>query len=102
MAFNYVRLGKAGKGVLAVILGMISTALTILVRQSLDTPFGWLVSFALLASFIICTWQIAKQEQGKSIEEHIAKEGQLGSQAVGFGIGTATAAIIFVVTVAAF
>ncbi len=55
-----------------------------------------------MASFIICTWQIAKQEQGKSIEEHIAKEGQLGSQAVGFGIGTATAAIIFVVTVAAF
>lgn len=39
MAFNYVRLGKAGKGVLAVILGMISTALTILVRQPLAGLF---------------------------------------------------------------
>jgi hypothetical protein len=38
MAVNYGRLRKVGKGVLAVILGLIATALTILITATQELP----------------------------------------------------------------
>ena len=101
MAVNYVRLGKTGRGVLAVTLGMIATALPILIKWNWNTLLGRLGSFALLTLLIICTWQIAKKVQGKAVEEHTALGGQLGSKETVFFVGIATLAALVVVTGAA-
>jgi len=98
MAVNYVRLGKTGRGVLAVTLGMIATALPILIKWNSNTLLGRLGSFALLTLLIICTWQIAKKVQGKAVEEHTALGGQLGSKETAFFVGIATLAALVVVT----
>jgi hypothetical protein len=98
MAVNYRRLGKAGKGVLAVILGLIATALTILIKWNWNTSLG---SGALAILFFICTWQIAKEVQGKAVEEHTARGGQLGSRWTAFFVGIATLAVLLGVICAA-
>ena len=40
LAVNYVRLGKTGKGILAVILGLLATALKILIIVELEDALG--------------------------------------------------------------
>jgi hypothetical protein len=97
MAVNYVRLGKTGKGVVAVILGLIATTLTILVKLNLSKPWGSLGSLVLVTVFLIGTWQIAKEVQGKAVEEHTAQGGQLGTTSAAFGVGIATLAGLVVV-----
>ncbi len=102
IAINYRRLGRAGKGVLAVTLGLIATALYILIK------WGWnrsLVSdaFGILYFIVawICTWQIAKEEQGDAIKEHIARGGKLDSRYTAALVGFATwAALIVIVCLA--
>lgn len=101
MAVNYVRLGKTGKGVVAVILGLIATALTILIKWNWGKPWGSLGALALVTLFLICTWQIAKKVQGKAVEEHTANGGQLGSKSAAFGVGIATLGGLVVVIGAA-
>jgi hypothetical protein len=95
MAVNYVRLGKIGKSVVAVMLGLIATTVTILIKSNLSKPWGSLV---LVTLFLICTWQIAKNVQGKAVEEHTARGGQLGSKSVAFGVGIGTLVGLVVVT----
>jgi hypothetical protein len=101
MAVNYFRLGKTGRGVLAVTFGMIATALLILIRWNWNTLLGRLGALALLTLFIICTWQIAKNVQGKAVEEHTARGGQLGSRETAFFVGIVTLAALFGVICAA-
>lgn len=101
LAVNYVRLGKTGKGVLAIIIGFAATALQILIKWNWKTSSG---SFSrleydafeilFLVCAWICTWQIAKQVQGKAVEEHIARGGQLGSRSAAFGVGIAAVAAV--------
>jgi hypothetical protein len=98
MAVNYVRLGKTGKAVLAIIFGLIATALTILIKWNWSKPWGSLGSSALGILSFICTWQIAKKVQGKAVEEHTARGGQLGSKWAAFGVGIATLGGLVVVT----
>ena len=97
IAVNYGRLGRAGKGVLAVILGLIATALNILIRWNWKTSSGSLDrleydAFEILFLVVtwLCTWKIAKEEQGDAVEEHAARGGQLGSRWTAFGVGIAT------------
>jgi hypothetical protein len=104
IAVNYRRLGKAGKGVLAVILGLIATALNILIKLNWNTPSGSLdrlkydaFEILLLAGMWICTWKAAKEEQGGTVEEHTARGGQLDSRLTAAGIGFATLATLVVV-----
>jgi hypothetical protein len=80
MAVNYRRLGRTGKGVVTVILGLIASTLTILIKWNWNKPWGSLGSLALGTLFLIGTWQTAKKVQGKAIEERIARGGQLGSR----------------------
>ena len=101
MAVNYVRLGKTSRGVLAVSLGMIATALPILIKWNWNTLLGRLGSFAVLTLCIICTWQIAKRVQSKAVEEHTARDGQLGSKSTAFLVGIATLAALVVLSGAA-
>jgi hypothetical protein len=98
MAVNYGRLRKVGKDVLAVIFGLIATALTILIKWNGNTTLG---SSALGILFFICTWQIAKKAQGKAVEEHTARGSLLGSRRTAFFIGIATLTVLFGVISAA-
>jgi hypothetical protein len=108
MAVNYVRLGKTSKGVLAVTLGLLGTAVNILIKLNWKTSSGSLERLeydAFEIIFLICTWmftwQIAKEEQGRAIKEHIARGGQLGSKETAFFIGLATVVALVVVSGAA-
>jgi hypothetical protein len=99
IAVNYGRLGKASRAVLAVMLGLIVTALNILIEWNWKTSSGSLGrleydAFEILFFICmwVCTWQIAKEEQGKAVEEHIARGGKLGSRSAAFGVGIATLA----------
>jgi hypothetical protein len=99
LAVNYVRLGKTGKGVLAVVIGLAATTLQILIKWNWKTSSGSLgrleydaVEILFLGCAWICTWQIAKEVQGKAVKEHIARGGQLGSRSAAFGVGIATLA----------
>jgi hypothetical protein len=99
LAVNYVRLGKTGKGVLAVVIGLAATTLQILIKWNWKTSSGSLgrleydaFEIIFLGCAWICTWQIAKEVQGKAVKEHIARGGQLGSRSAAFGLGIATLA----------
>ncbi len=105
IAVNYGRLGKAGKGVLAVILGLIATALNILIKWNWNTSSGSLgrleydaFEILFLICTWICTWQVAKEEQGNAVKEHTACGGQLGSRLTAAWVGIATLAALVVVT----
>jgi hypothetical protein len=104
IAVNYGRLGKSGKGVLAIILGLIATALNILIKWNWNTSSGSLGrleydAFEIL--FLICTgmctWQFAKEKQGDAVKEHAACGGQLGSRLTAAWVGIATLAGLAVV-----
>ena len=104
MAVNYVRLGKIGKGVLAIILGLIGTTLQILIKWNWKTSSGSLgrleydaFEILFLTCIWICTWQIAKEVQGNAVKEHIGRGGQLGTRSAAFGVGIATLAGLVVV-----
>jgi len=101
IGLNFAKLGKDGKGVLSVVLGLTATALILLTRWNLQSDLAPLVSDALAILFIICTWLIAKKIQGKTVEEHIARGGQLAAKSTAFFIGIATLAGLVAVTVAA-
>ena len=94
IAVNYGRLGKAGRAVLAIILGLIGNALGILIKLIWTTAPGSLDRLELdafeilfLACMWISVWQAAKQAQGQAVEEHVARGGQLGSTAAAFAVG---------------
>jgi hypothetical protein len=104
IAVNYGRLGKAGKGILVVILALIATVFNILIRRDWNTSPGSLDrleydAFEIL--FLICTWtctwKFAKEEQGDAVREHTSRGGQLGSRWTAFWVGIATLAGLVVV-----
>ncbi len=97
IAVNYVRLGKTARGVFAVTLGMIATALPILIRWNFNTPLGRLCAFGVLTLFVIGTWQVAKDEQADAVKEHTARGGKLGSRGTAILVGIATMAALFAV-----
>lgn len=104
IAINYVRLGKTGKGVLAVTAGLIATAASILIKLNWNTPPGSLArlendafEILFLTGLWFCTWQAAKEEQGEAIAEHIAHGGQLDSRFTAGCIGFATVAALTIV-----
>src|SRR5271155_1288546 len=98
IAVNYVRLGKAGKAVLAVTLGLIATALEILIRWDWHGSLGSAAfEILFLTSTWICAWQIAKEEQGDAVKEHTAHGGQLESRGTAALVGIATLAALLVV-----
>lgn len=104
IAVNYGRLGKTSKGILAVIIGLIATALNILIKWNWTTSSGSLdrleydaIEILFLLVMWLGTWQIAKEVQGKAVDEHIARGGQLGSKETAFLLGIATLATLVVV-----
>ena len=65
------------------------------IKWDCRAPWGSLGSLAFGILFLICTWQAAKEEQGKAVEQHIARGGQLGSKETAFLVGIATLAVLF-------
>jgi hypothetical protein len=103
IAVNYFRLREFGKGILAVVLGLIITTFNVLLRFNWNTPPGSLDrleydAFEILLFIVawVCTWKVAKEEQGYAVEKHTARGGQLGSRGTAFGIGIATLAALIV------
>jgi hypothetical protein len=90
MAVNYSRLGKAGKGVLALLVGVLCTA--VLIAIGWNKPLG---SGSLGVVLFIVVWQVAKATQGNDVNAHVARGGGLASKWLAFGIGIAT--LVFVV-----
>lgn len=97
IAVNYARLRKTGKAVLAIILGLLATTLSVLIKLNWTTAPGSpdrLEFDAFEILFLACmwfsTWQAAKQAQGHAVEEHVARGGQLGSTGAALGIGIGT------------
>lgn len=105
IAVNYRRLGKAGKCVFAVIVGLIATALNILIRWNWNTSPGTLgrleydaIEILVLTCMWFCTWRAAEADQGAAVEEHIGLGGQLDSRYTAAWIGIATLAAVVAVT----
>jgi hypothetical protein len=105
IAVNYGRLGKVGKGFLAVILGLAATAFSILIKWIWHTSPGSFdrleydaVEILFLVVTWICTWQIAKELQGEAVREHAARGGHLGSRWAAAWVGIATLAALVVAT----
>ena len=91
MAINYRRLGQAGKGTMAVILGIAATGLVILFTWNLPHSASFPIALALLFGM----QRIAMWKQGPAIKEHVQRGGQLGSKWRAFGMGAAWFTAIF-------
>jgi hypothetical protein len=89
MAMNYSRLGKAGKGWLAVSLGVLGTA--VLIAIGWNKPVG---SGSLGVVLFIAVWQLARVLQGNDVNAHQARGGRLVSRWAAFGIGIATLVVV--------
>jgi hypothetical protein len=101
IAVNYVRLGKAGKGVVSVALGLTATALYMLIKWNWNAPPGSLGrlecdAFQILFGIAmwICTWKVAKEEQGDAIKEHTTRGGQLDSRYTAACVGFVTLVVL--------
>jgi hypothetical protein len=95
VATNYNRLGKSNNGVLAIVLGVMATAILVYVgfTQAKGTSIFGIVCF-------VATWQIAKSLQGAAVAEHVARGGVLESKWKAFWIGIVTLAVLFAAIVA--
>lgn len=89
MAVNYSRLGKAGKGVLALLLGVLGTAAIVAIGW--NKPVG---SGSLGVVLFIVVWQVARAVQGNDVNAHVARGGALASKWLAFGIGIATLVVV--------
>ena len=98
MAVNYRRLGKAGKGLLAVLFGLMATVPAIVIQWNARTLAGSLAAGALELLLFFCTWQIAIEVQGEAVEEHLAAGGKPGTKPAALFVGIATLAVAVGVT----
>ena len=89
MAMNYSRLGRAGKGALALLLGVLCTA--VLIGIGWNKPVG---SGSLGVVLFIVVWQVAKMKQGNDVNVHVTRGGALESKWKAFGAGVATLVVI--------
>lgn len=91
MALNYRRLGHAGKGAIALVLGLAITGLVILLMWNLPRSISFPVALALLFGM----QRIAMRLQGPVVKEHVQHGGRLGSKWGALGLGAAWFAVIF-------
>ncbi len=104
IALNYVRLGSAGRAILAIVLGSIVVALNIAVKLTWNTSSGSLerleydaFEILFLAATWYLTWRIAKEEQGDAVARHAARGGRLGSTGAAVCVGIASWAVLVVI-----
>jgi len=95
MGVNYGRLGKVGKGALAVMFGLLATVPAILITLNAQSSAASVAVSAMGILLFFCTWQIAIEVQGEAVEEHIAAGGKLGSKWTALFVGLATLAVLY-------
>jgi hypothetical protein len=95
MGVNYGRLGRAGKGALAVLFGLLATVPAILITLNAKSSAASLAVTAMGILLFFCTWQIAIEVQGEAVEEHVATGGRLGSKWMALVVGIATLAVLY-------
>jgi hypothetical protein len=98
MLINDRRLGRAGRGILTLILAIVATGLVVLLGWNI--PQGVSSIFAII--LIVCMRFVASSLQGAAVREHLARGGHLGSRWTAFWIGMAYFAIILAVVIAFF
>lgn len=95
IATNFVRLGRAGKGAAAAAIGLVATAILVLIKLSWRGPGGSVSMWAFGFLFFLCTRQIAHEVQGEAVEEHVARGGRLGTWGIAVLVGIATVLAVF-------
>lgn len=92
MAINYRRMGKPSAGVVAVLLGILATALALGSGFVIKGNSG---SSAIAIGMLIATIAAARQLQGPTIDAHRAAGGKIASRWLGAGIGLLIGIVVF-------
>lgn len=96
MALNYRRVGKTGKAIATLLIGLAVSAVVVLLAWNLPRSASTPIALILL----IAIQRIARSLQGASVKEHAERGGRLGSKRLAFGCGAALlAAIVAIVFV---
>jgi hypothetical protein len=91
MALNYKNLEKPKLAVWTVVIGIVATALLLVIAFILPDNFP---GTGLSLGALLATVVVAKKSQGSLIEAHQQAGGKMGSRWVGAGVGLACLAIV--------
>jgi len=92
LANNYRLIGELKKATCALIWVVGLLASSLIAERMLES--GSLLSSIGLFGFMIGLYQFAENRQGEWIDEHVAKEGRLGSYWAVFGVSILSIAIL--------
>jgi len=95
MAMNYRRLGQSTAAVVTAIIGLVVTALILLLAFADNTD--WMRPLPLV--LMLATMYSAKGIQGAAVDRHVESGGQLASRWAAFGIGMACLALMVAVVI---
>jgi hypothetical protein len=91
MAINYRRLGRQTNAIVAFVMGVAFTALSIVIANRLPGYLTTAISIGLFSA----VYRIAKSLQGPIVAEHVAQGGQLSSRWTAAGLAVSVAAALF-------
>jgi hypothetical protein len=98
MALNYRRVGKTGKAIATILIGLAVSAVVVFLAWNIPRSASSPIALILL----IAIQRMARSLQGAAVKEHTERGGRLGSKWLAFGGGAALlAAIVAVVFVSA-
>jgi hypothetical protein len=97
MALNYRRVGKTGKAIATILIGLAVSAVVVLLAWNLPKSATSPIALILL----IATQRMAGSLQSVAIKEHTDRGGRLGSKWVAFGCGAVVLVAIVAVAFAA-
>ena len=83
MAVNYVRLGRVGRGVAALMVGLAVTAVAVWIGMVSVRVADWLMAVALVVGMRLT----AEGLQGKALERHLREGGRREAVGLALGIG---------------
>lgn len=93
MALNYRRLGMKGAAVITLLIGVIVTALAVMIGWNLPKN----VTFPLALALLFATLRLAVSLQGATVKYHVEHGGRLASRWTAFGSGAGFMAALFAI-----
>ncbi|MGC1782299.1 MAG: hypothetical protein WA708_07265 [Acidobacteriaceae bacterium] len=93
MALNYRRLGMKGAAIIALLIGIVVTALAVMIGWNLPKS----VTFPLALALFFGTQRLALSLQGATVKYHLEHGGRLASRWTAFGSGVGFMAVLFAV-----
>ncbi|MGC1871417.1 MAG: hypothetical protein WA700_10710 [Acidobacteriaceae bacterium] len=91
MALNYRRLGLMDKAFVALVIGLIVTAVAVLIGWNLPAS----AKFPLALALLFATQRLARFLQGPAIQQHVEHGGRLASRWTAFASGLSFMAVLF-------